>query len=50
MRLTNNIGILLLAIYLLIVGLTQLFPALHIPAIVTAILAIVAGILLLIGR
>ncbi len=44
-----NIGFLLLAIYLIIVGLTALF-ALAIPSIITGIIALLAGIFLLIGR
>lgn len=44
----RNLGHLLLAIYLILVGLIQLGVA--IPVIVTAILALSAGILLLIGR
>lgn len=46
----GNIGFLLLAIYLIIVGITALVPGIAIPAIVTGILALAAGILILIGR
>lgn len=49
MRFTNNIGIILLAIYLILVGVTALL-SLGIPSVVFSILAIVAGIFLLIGR
>lgn len=48
MRFTS-IGMLLLAIYLILVGIIQL-AGVAIPGIVMGILAIVAGVLLLIGR
>ena len=49
MKLTNNIGMILLAIWLILTGLMQVvsFP---IPAMIMAILAIVAGVFILIGR
>jgi hypothetical protein len=50
MRFTSNIGLLLLAIYLILVGISGLVAGLAIPSIVLAILALVAGIFLLIGR
>lgn len=51
MRLFNvGIGFLLLAIYLILVGLTTILPEFHIPSIVTGIIAIASGILILIGR
>lgn len=50
MRFTNNIGFLLLAIYLILLGLTGIVPAIAIPGIVLAILALLAGIFILIGR
>ena len=49
MRFTNNIGMLLLAIYLILVGIVSLF-ALAVPGIVMGILALLAGIFILIGR
>lgn len=49
MKLTQNIGMLLLAIYLILVGISA-FISLGQLSIVIAILAIVAGILILIGR
>lgn len=49
MNFTKNIGMLLLAIYLIIVGLITLFT-IAIPTVVTGILAIAAGIFILIGR
>jgi hypothetical protein len=49
MTITKNLGMLLLAIYLILVGITMLVHV-SIPAIVMGILALVAGILILIGR
>jgi hypothetical protein len=46
---TRNIGLLLLAIYLILVGVIAI-AAVAIPPIVTGGLALVAGIFLLIGR
>ena len=49
MNITKNLGTLLLAIYLILIGITMLFH-IAIPAIVTGILALAAGILILIGK
>ncbi len=49
MKLTRNLGMLLLAIYLILVGVSA-FISLGQLSIVVAILAIAAGILILIGR
>ena len=49
MNITKNLGMLLLAIYLILIGITMLVH-LAIPAIVMGILALVAGILILIGK
>jgi hypothetical protein len=46
---TRSLGMLLLGIYLVLVGLSGLI-AFAIPTIVMALLALVAGILILIGR
>jgi len=46
---TKNIGMLLLAIYLILVGITSLFH-IAIGAIVMGVVALVAGILILIGK
>lgn len=46
---TKSLGMLFLAVYLIVVGLLGLAPV-GIPGIVAAILAIIAGILLLVGR
>jgi hypothetical protein len=50
MKITKNIGMLLLAIYLILVGIISLIPSLGIPAIVMGILALVAGIMILLGK
>jgi hypothetical protein len=49
MNVTKNLGMLLLAIYLILIGITMLFHII-IPAIVMGILALAAGILILIGK
>ncbi len=49
MIITKNLGMLLLAIYLIIVGITVLVH-IAIPVLVTGVLARAAGILILIGR
>ena len=46
---TKNLGMLLLAIYLILVGIMALVHV-AIPVIVTGILALAAGILILIGK
>lgn len=46
---TKNIGMLLLAIYLILVGITTLFH-LGVGAIVAGVLALIAGVLMLIGK
>lgn len=48
MAFTRNIGFLCLAIYLILIGLTAL-TAVAIPPLVTAVLALVAGILIILG-
>ena len=51
MKLTKNLGMLLLGIWLIATGLLQVV-AIHVPAIgpILALLAIAAGILILVGR
>ena len=49
MNITKNLGMLLLAIYLILVGITTLLHFAF-PGIVMAILALAAGILILIGK
>ena len=50
MNFTKNIGMLLLAIYLILVGIVALIPSIAIPAMIMGILALAAGIFILIGR
>ena len=50
MRLTKNLGMLLLAIWLIAWGLIALIPALSGLGPILAILAIAAGVLILLGR
>lgn len=50
MKITRNIGMLLLAIFLIAFGLFALIPALNGFEVVLAILAIAAGIFILLGR
>jgi hypothetical protein len=49
MMITKNLGMLLLAIYLILVGIVSLF---HVPigSLVIGIVALVAGILILLGK
>jgi hypothetical protein len=49
MRFGNNIGMLLLAIYLIVLGILGL-TAVAIPPLVLPVLALIAGIFILIGR
>jgi hypothetical protein len=46
---TRNLGLLCLAIYLIVVGATSLVSV-PLAAPITAVLALIAGILLLVGR
>jgi hypothetical protein len=49
MNFTKNIGMLLLAIYLIIAGLGILF-AFVVPSVLMGVLAVAAGVFILIGR
>lgn len=49
MSITRNIGMLLLAIYLILIGIMSI-ASLAVPPIVLGILALIAGIFILIGR
>ncbi len=49
MRLTRNLGMILLAIWLILTGLMPLV-SIAIPVVVMAVLAIAAGVLILLGR
>ncbi len=46
----RNIGFILLAVYLILVGISAVIPALSIPVIIYGILAIAAGIFILLGK
>jgi hypothetical protein len=48
-RVTRNVGMLLLAVYLIFVGLEGLAP-LGLPGVLRAVLALLAGFLILVGR
>ena len=50
MKITRNIGMLLLAIWLIASGLAALIPALSGLGLIWAILAIAAGVFILLGR
>jgi hypothetical protein len=49
MKITKNLGMILLAIWLIITGIMQLV-SIPIPAMIMAIIAIAAGVLILIDR
>ncbi len=49
MKFGGSIGNICLAVYLILIGVTTLF-SIAIPAVVLGVLALVAGILLLIGK
>ena len=48
-RIQRNVGMLLLGIWLILYGLAGII-ALHLPAPLMAVLALIAGVLLLVGR
>lgn len=50
MRITKNLGFLLLAIWLILEGLLYFIPQLGVLGVIIALLAIAAGVLILIGR
>jgi hypothetical protein len=50
MKFTRNIGMLLLAIFLILYGLIALVPSLGVLSPIMAILAIAAGVFILMGR
>ncbi|KTC85837.1 MULTISPECIES: hypothetical protein [Legionella] len=50
MRLTNNIGFILLAIFLILIAISSLVPGVPIPPVLTGIFALLAAIFILIGR
>lgn len=50
MRPITNIGFILLAIYLILLGIMAIVPAIPIPSIAMGILALIAGIFILLGK
>jgi hypothetical protein len=50
MKITKNIGMLLLSIWLIVIGLSTFVPALASLSVIWAILAVAAGIFILLGR
>jgi hypothetical protein len=50
MNFTKNLGMLVLAIYLILTGLGSLIHTIAIPAVIMGILALAAGVLILIGK
>jgi hypothetical protein len=48
-RMTQNVGMILLAVYLILVGLSGVI-ALAIPGVLLSVLALIAGILILVRR
>ncbi|CAM2952285.1 Uncharacterised protein [Legionella steigerwaltii] len=50
MRFTKNIGFILLAVYLIIVALGVLAPGIAIPSTITAVVALVAAVFILLGK
>ena len=50
MNFTKNIGMLLLAIFLILYGIMSIFHAIVIPVIIMGVLALAAGIFILMGR
>lgn len=50
MKIISNIGFLLLAIYLILVGVSGLVAGFAVPGFILGVLALVAGIFILLGR
>lgn len=48
-NITRNIGFILLSVYLMLVGVMVLVPGFAIPSFVLGIIALVAGVLILLG-
>lgn len=46
----RNIGFILLAVYLILIGIMSLIPGFVIPSIILGVIALVSGICILIGR
>lgn len=50
MKFINNIGFIFLAVYLILVGIAALIPGIVLPGLLFGILAIVAGVFILMGK
>jgi len=50
MNFPKNIGFTLLAIYLILVGVAALIPGLMLPSIIFGVIALLAGIFILLGK
>jgi hypothetical protein len=50
MKLTSNIGFIVLAIYLMLLGIVSIVPSLAIPSLVFGLIALIAGIFILLGK
>lgn len=50
MSIISNIGFILLAVYLILIGISGLVGGFSLPPIITAILALAAGIFILLGK
>jgi hypothetical protein len=47
---TNNLGMILLSVYLILIGIAALIPSFTIPSIIYGIIALLAGIFILISK
>ena len=50
MRLINNIGFILLAVYLILVAIVALIPDVMMPSVLIGVVALAAAVFILIGR
>ncbi len=50
MSITRNIGMILLAVFLILVGITHLVVGFAVPSVILGIIAILAAIFILMGR
>lgn len=50
MRLINNIGFILLAVYLIMVAIMSLIPDVIMPSVLIGVVALLAAVFILIGR
>jgi hypothetical protein len=50
MKLINNIGFILLAAYLILIGIMTILPGFALPGIIMGVLALAAGVCILLGK